>query len=346
MPFEPVHIPPAPVHPVPVDPTGRRGPTKAQAAGPGWRWVARNRYVPACVDRKLVQQRIAEAAVHLPPTGAVSGWAALWLLGAAYFDGSLHGRELPVLLSLGHGRGRRTPDGVALSYEPIDQEEVFEIHGLRVLHPRRALFDDMRRHDDWRDAVVSFDMTAAARLTSRARMERFCAEHASWRRSGGAARALAHGDEYARSPRETRLRLLWTVDAGLPAPHVNRTIRGCDGALVCVPDLFDEEAGLVVEYDGEDHRERTRHAADAGRYERCRELALEYCMVTGPDMSAPTTVVRRLLGARQRLLFLPPSDRRWVIAPRDTEPLDAYLDRRERFARELWEQRGVRIVPW
>ena len=139
---------------------------------------------------------------------------------------------------------------------------------------------------------------------------------------------------------------MWTEDAGLPEPHVNRTVRTSSGRLVCVPDLFDEEAGLVVEYEGEEHRKIRRHASDAARHERCREVGLEYCMVTAPDMRRPDVVVRRLQAARARAAFTPVTERRWVVAPRDSVPLDEVLDSREDMARQLWQHRGVRILPW
>jgi len=123
-------------------------------------------------------------------------------------------------------------------------------------------------------------------------------------------------------------------------------VRGPDGHFVCKPDLFDEEAGLVVEYDGEEHRPIRRHASDAGRHERCRDVGLEYCMVTGPDMSDRGGVVARLRSARARAPFTPVEQRRWFVAQDDEESVDDYLDRREAMASELWEQRGIWIPSW
>src|SRR5688572_19807021 len=84
-PFVPVCPPPLRLfHPVPVDPAGEAGPTRGQAARRGWRRVGRNRYVPAALDGSLPEQRVVEAAVHVPATGAVTGWGALRMARAAY----------------------------------------------------------------------------------------------------------------------------------------------------------------------------------------------------------------------------------------------------------------------
>lgn len=82
---------------------------------------------------------------------------------------------------------------------------------------------------------------------------------------------------------------------------------------MCVADLFDEEAGLVVEFDGAEHRKARRHARDVAREERCRQLGLEYAKVTGPDLRDRRLVVDRLRSARSRALFLPAGARAWTL---------------------------------
>lgn len=138
--------------------------------------MGRDRYVPTGIDGSLPEQRVVEAAVHLPDTGAITGWGALRMAGAAYFD----------------GRTR-------------------------------------------------------------------------WRRSTVVAEALPLCSERSRSPAETRLRMVYELDARLPTPQVNRTVYDLSGRLLCVADLFDEEAGMVVEYDGAEHRKVRRHARDVRR---------------------------------------------------------------------------------
>ena len=252
MPFEP-RCPPAAglVVPAQVDASGRHGPTKARAAGPRWRRVAPGRYVPAEVDSTRPEQRAFEAACLLPPGGAVTGWAALRLAGAAYFDGRASGATdtRPVPLALGSRRGMRAHEGVAWSYELFDSEDVVTLQGVRCLHPRRALIDEVRSLEHLRDRVVAIDMAVAAGITSLRRVEAYL-EGVPQRRASLVDEALSLARGGSRSPPETRLRLVWTQDAGLPEPWVNRRVEDLDGHLICNPDLFDEEAGTVVEYDG------------------------------------------------------------------------------------------------
>jgi hypothetical protein len=222
--------------------------------------VGPNAYVPRGTDRSSVEQLILEKSVLLGPRGAVTGWAALRLAGAAYFDGlrSDGTTPVPVLLAVGGPAGRRKHPGTVLSYEALADEERIVLHGIPATVPRRALFDEMRRLRDWRDAVVAMDMAAAAELVSIGRMADYLAAHRSWRRSSVVESALPFCNERSRSPAECRLRIVWEVDAGLPRPLVNCEVFGLDGRLLCIADRFDPEAGLVVEYDGAEHRKALR----------------------------------------------------------------------------------------
>ena len=127
--FHPCCAPPTGlVRPVRVDPDGRTGPTRGAAAGPGWRRSSHGLVVPAETPM-TVEQRILEAAVRLPAGGMVTGWAALRIAGAAYFDGlDADGRTaLPVPLLLPHTSRIRAP-------------------GVQVERTRGALPDPVQRH--------------------------------------------------------------------------------------------------------------------------------------------------------------------------------------------------------
>jgi len=64
----------------------REGPTPGVLRGDGWRPTARGWHVPALTPASP-EQRAFEVVVRLPPGGLVTGWAALRLAGAAYFEG-------------------------------------------------------------------------------------------------------------------------------------------------------------------------------------------------------------------------------------------------------------------
>jgi hypothetical protein len=319
---------------VAVDPTGRSGPTQDEATGPRWRRTSRGRYVPASVDGSVPEQRVLEQSARLPEHGAVTGWAALRMAGATFFDGlETDGRtRQPVPLAVGPGTKIRGDASATVSREPLAPGEVVLRHGVPCTRVVRALFDEMRRVPDWREAVVALDMAAAADLVSVRQLTAYVAGHSRWRRTAQVRRALPHASELSRSPNETRLRLIWVLDAGLPAPLVNCEVFTRQGRLLGVADLFDPVAGLVGEFDGADHRGARRHSQDVAREEGFRRAGLEVVTVTGPDLPRRQLVVDRLRSVRARARFLPEEDSAWTLVPPPEwdvpEPLDALIERR------------------
>lgn len=318
------------VRPVPVDHSGERGPTKAQAAGPHWRRTSSNLYVPATVDRDIPEQRIIEQAARLAPGGVVTGWAACRLHGAAFFDGLMpDGRtRRPVLAVPAPGTRTRSDADMVVTREPLGPNEVWRRAGVLVTEPRRALFDEMRQCQDWREAVVAFDMMAAAGLVSRRQMQDYTAARTRWRRSSVVAKALPYGSEHSRSPNECRMRLVWEVDAGLPRPLVNQEIFSRSGRLVAVADLLDPVAGVVGEYDGAAHLRTRRRHRDVVREEALRRLHLEYFDVVRPDLTSRAELADRMRTTRSRAKFLAPGQRPWTIEPPPGWPREPSLDER------------------
>lgn len=317
-------VAPAPVglvRPVRVDPKGITGPTPGQARGRKWRQTSQGFYLPASVDDDLPEQRILEQSMRLPPCGAVTGWAACRLWGGAFFDGlESDGRtRLPVPLAVGPGGNIRRDARVRLAYDRLPAAQIRVRHGIRVVVVDWAVFDAMRQAGDVREAVVALDMAVAAGLTS------ISSVVAHLQHRGGATcidlarEAVPLACAGSRSPNEVRLRLVWELDAGLPRPQVNCPIHDLSGRLLGIADLLDLEAGLVVEFDGADHRGIDRHSRDVAKDEAMRGCGLEVTRITGRDLRTPRLVVRRLLDARARAGFEPRETRRWVARPVDWE---------------------------
>jgi hypothetical protein len=169
------------VRPTRLVPTGLTGPTRGQSRGTRWRSPAYGWNVPSSIDDTLPEQRILEQSVRMPPGGAVTGWGSLRLCGGAFFDGLAPDcrTRLPVPLAVGQHAKLRGDHRVTLSREPLDAREVELLHGIRCTTVDRALFDEMRRTRDLREAVVAMDMAAAALLVSVARMRRYLDGHRS-----------------------------------------------------------------------------------------------------------------------------------------------------------------------
>lgn len=323
------------VRPTRLDPTGVTGPTRGQARGGRWRRTGQGFYVPAGVSDDLPEQRIVEAAARLPAEGAVTGWAAGRLLGAGYLDGLAPDgvARLPVPLAIGaRARLRRSP-GVRLLRNALPDADVITALGVRCATPERAALDAVRLASTLVEQVVVLDMLMLGEVTSLERLRRYAAGHAGLPGVSALNRALDLADENSWSPNETRTRKVWVVDAGLPPPLVNRPIFDRRGRLLGYPDLLDEEAGLVCEFDGADHRRAARHSSDVGREAELRRHLLEVTRVTGPDLIVPDRVRSRLLEARSRARWLPEAERPWTATPPPgwavVPPLEVRLVERE-----------------
>ncbi len=273
--------------------------------------------MPAHVDPNLPEQRVAEQAVRLPRGGAVTGWAAGLLLGATYLDGLAPDgvTQLPVPLAIGTAGNVRRDRGAVLLRDRLPLAEVTTVRGLPCTIPERAAFDGMRVAADLTEAVVLMDMFAAGKVTSLDRMTAYVERLTGWKGVRRVRAALNLASEHSWSPNETRMRMVWLLEAGLPRPLLNQPLYDRNGRLICYPDLLDVEAGLVGEYDGADHRAAHRHSDDVRREDLLRRHGLEVFRVTGPDLRVNGRVRDRMLAARARARWLPEAQRTWTTAP-------------------------------
>lgn len=260
--------------------------------------------------------------------GAVTGWASGRMHGAAFFDGLRRdGRtSLPVPLNCGPLHQIRRLAGDDLMRDNLLDAEIELVHGAPCTIDDRACFDAMRFAGDVREAVVALDMMAAALRTSIRRMRPYVDRHPAWTGVQQARDALELGDEGSRSPQETRLRLVWVLDAVRPRPLVNRPLFDLRGRLLGYPDLFDPAAGVVGEYDGADHRDALRHSSDVDREAGFRDHGLEVVRVTGPDLRDPPRVTDRIHSGYRRARWLPQEGRTWTLEAPPWWPREASLD--------------------
>ena len=98
-------------------------------------------------------------------------------------------------------------------------------------------------------------------------------------------------------------------------PLCNVPVFDRSGRHIGTPDLLDEEAGVVGEYDGSLHLQGSQRARDVGREEAFRSVGLEYFTVVAGDLADERLVVARIRTSRRRALFLPASERRWTLTP-------------------------------
>lgn len=288
--------------PVPIDPTGANGPTAGQARGDRWQRTSHGLFVPAGVDREIVEQRIVEHAARLPEGGAVTGWAALRLAGGRYFDGlAADGKtRLPVQLIVPAGSRLRPQGGCVHTRREVAGQKIRCLRGLKVVSPLQAVVDEVRQTDDAREATVVIDMALAAGFVTFTQLDRWIASSAGHRSVSVVRRARALAVERSMSPMETRMRLVWLLDAGLPPPLCNWPVNRVDGGYLGRPDLLDPVTGLFGEYDGRDHREREQHRRDVGRQEAFERAGLRGFTVVAGDLDDREMVVDRMRTAYGR----------------------------------------------
>ncbi len=147
------------------------------------------------------------------------------------------------------------------------------------------------------DALVRRQEPLARIEELRRAVEKMTGRRGARRLTSAFARVRAGTD----SPQETLLRLD-LVDAGLPEPVVNLVIHDAAGEQIAIGDLAYPEWRVLVEYDGEHHREdRAQYARDV---ERLDDLARAGWRVirfnathTGPRRDAAIARVREALVA-------------------------------------------------
>lgn len=261
------------------------------------------------------EQRILEAAAHLPPDGVVTGWAACRLHGGGFFDGlDRDGRTLlPVPLVVGVSHGTRPRPGVTVCRDPLAPTDVVVRHGVPCAVPERAVFDAMRWAADLREAVVVCDSALSAQVATFERLSRYVDGKSGWQGVQRVRDALPWVSGRVRSPAESRFRLLWIFDAGLAVPLVNCPVADAAGRFLAEVDLLDPLVGLVGEYDGADHRTGARHAQDVRREDALRRVGLELVTVTGRDFARPGLVVERIRAARDRAALIPADRKTFLI---------------------------------
>ena len=309
-----MEIPPGTAHrvvgPVRTDPTGSRGPSRREAAGPRWRRSSRGLYVPASVPL-TPEQRVVEAGFLVPCYGAVTGWGALAWLGGTWFTGTTADGDLvPVDLSVAAHRIRSQP-GFHMTGDRFDAREAVSVDGIWVASAAMATFFAMRYARDAREAAVVLSMAAYADLVSVDEMFDYVLAHPSYTGVPQARDAVARADENCWSPMEWRLLDTWET-AGFGRPLTNRPVFDLDGRHIGTPDVVDPRSGVVGQYDGGIHLVGEHPARDAVRDDRFAEHGLEVVVARAGDLGSGRWD-QQLREAYARAERRPRSDRSWTL---------------------------------
>lgn len=302
------------VVPRPPDAAGVAGPTPGQARGPRWRRVAPGHYVPADTDSSTRDQRIVEAMAGLPPDAAVTGWASLGWRRARWFEGlapdGLTPLDVPVALDRRRGVRRRV--GVELTEDWLLPGDVVDVDGLRTTIPARAVAFEACRARSLAAAVATVDMAAAADCIDLEGLGDYAAGLGPRPGIRRFREALSRADENAWSPQESRMRLVWTDLRPGIVLAANRPVFDHAGRHLMTPDLLDERAGIVGEYDGAVHLEDPTRRRDLDREALCRDLGLELVTMMSSSRADAASFTARLGAAYRRSIARSGRRRAWT----------------------------------
>lgn len=221
---------------------------------------------------------VRRAALHLlaGDRAVVSGLTAAWLHGAwKPAPGQLVPLELtrpvraPGTQVQGVGRRRLTlrgsPDLPAPGYGLSElDDDVVEIGGLAVTSQLRTCFDLMRQRQ-LVEAVAVADQFAYRCGMPLHLLEAYCDDRRRWPHVRAARVAVSLAVPGARSPGETRLRMVLVL-SGYPEPFVNVDVVDERGGHVATPDLLLwTRRWVALEYDGGYHDEGEQPDLDRDR---------------------------------------------------------------------------------
>lgn len=280
---------------------GAVGARRSRELGAEWVSIEHGLHVPATLadspDGVLIGTALGATGEH----HIVGGWAALALQGVPYFSAAEYGsRVLMHCLPGGRLRHRRS----IMPFEGLlHPDEIADFGDWRCTTIARAAFDQMRMARSLEEAVVVAD-TAASRIamggrTSLESIARVVASHHKVRGIVRAREALTLASERSASPWETRLRMRAVRDVGLTV-KVNVPVFDLHGNLLGIADLIDDEAGVVLESDGSQHREITQHRDDNEREELFENVGLAVARFMAADHRDRWKVVGRIEAARWR----------------------------------------------
>jgi len=233
---------------------------------------------------RLLLAALPEHAFVAGPTAALA-----WNLPLPLRLESLASKTICIGVPARANRIRR-PDvrGRALQ---LDAEDIVLRDGIRLTTPERTWVDVSEELSLPR--LVAVTDVLLRRGINRHDLDR--AHNRAGRRKPGRARrvrALGLGDALSESPKESELRVL-LHEARLPRPELNVNIY--DGArFVARVDMLIPEAMLVIEYQGDYHRDPGQWRRDERRRAELEALGYRVTYVTQADLDDPDQLIARI----------------------------------------------------
>ena len=260
-----------------------------QLRHPGVVRLSRDTYLPRAPAGET-SARLAAVLLTAPPGAVLSHATAADLWGIAV--PSRAEGEARVHLTLPEGSRAESRRDRSVHRSPLPEGDTTRRGGMPVTTPART----------WRDlaavlrpsALLAVTDQLLARWCDRADLERRLSGRPTGRGSARARAVLPVADPRAESPMESVLR--WLVhEAGLPAPDLQYVVRDAAGSFVGRVDMAWPEQRVVVEFDGDVHRQRDVFVNDLRRQNRLVAAGWTVLQFTSADvLGRPDDVIAEI----------------------------------------------------
>jgi len=236
------------------------------------RRVLRNAYVGS-EHEDTVEVRVAAVRRSLPPDTAVTGRAALWMLGVDVFE-----RNALVDVVVPRGRNLRPQAGLRQHSALVGEAELHEHHGLLLVSPARVIIDAARL-EAVHEAAVLGDASLRAGVTTPELLVQALEPAKGLRGVLSARLVLPLLNPRIESPMESRVRVELAL-AGVETEA--QTDLYDDGRHLGRADLH--VRGVVLEYDGlVAHTSRPAFTRDRRRHTAFSDAGLEVRRFSADD---------------------------------------------------------------
>lgn len=242
-----------------------------------------------------LRTRSAGALLLAGPSGVLVGPTAAVLHGCTATGG------FPVHVLVPHSRRIRSRAGMVVHQGHVNEADVVQLDGLRVLR-LEIVIADLLRTAPRRTALACADqalkpLSVDARTRFRAEIARILAVQADRRGTRRGRQLLDLATGLPESPAESAV-LLVVVDSGFPLPVCQYAVDDIGGGTRYRLDFAWPELKIALEYDGyEAHLGRA--AADAAREADLRRRGWLVVRAVASDLRDPTDLVIRLRDAFQ-----------------------------------------------
>jgi hypothetical protein len=234
----------------------------------------------------------------LPHDAAFAGPTACWM----------HGLDVdpthPVHVIVPSG-SQRSRSGLAVRRCNVLGAEMATLREMPVTTLHRSLRDICLRFEP-REALVLMDMSLFLQKTDHDALDRYV-HFARGQQGITRMRWLVERAAPAESPMESRLRWI-LLEAKLPVPEVQANLFDENGEFVGRADLYYPSHRLVIEYDGDNHRDRI--PSDDRRQNLLMRAGYKVLRFTAVDVyrrpAVVVALVRDAFGRKNRISTLAP----------------------------------------